>query len=163
VHSVGALLFAIAVAHEFVLVRKTLGSRLKLQIAAMMGAGVSVVWVFLSGFIFTAVGDRRADQGVMVPASVTFAVLWIAIAMVILMFSRINAAPNAARSVMLSLTLLLTFVFATVLGVGALRFLALALPFVFVAMRSIRDPMIRVGSLTGVLVFNFIHASFWMR
>jgi hypothetical protein len=162
-HSVGALLFAIAVVHEFFLAQGRLGSRLKLQAAALMGAGVSVVWVFLSGSIFAAVGDRRADQGAMVPVSFTFALLWIAIAIIVVMFSRINTVPAAARSAMLTLTLLVTFAVATMLGVGALRFLALALPFVFVAIRSIREPMVRVGSLAGVLIFNFIHASLWMR
>jgi uncharacterized protein with PQ loop repeat len=163
VHSVGALLLAIFLSHQFVLARSRISSRVKLGIAAALGAGVSVVWVFLSSSIFAVVGDRRADQDAMTPASLTFALLWIAIVAIVMMFSRLHAGRDSGQSAMLTATLLCTFVFGTLFGVGALRFLALALPFVFVAIRSIREPVVRTTSLTGIVVFNLIHATYWMR
>ena len=57
--------------------------------------------------------------------------------------------------------LLAMFITGTFLGVGALRFLSLSLPFVLISVRSIHDPLIRLASLSGIVLFNFIHLTNW--
>lgn len=162
VHSIGAVLFAVYQCNEFVLSRPGISSRVKLTAAALLGMAVSAVWVFLSTTIFSAIGDRRADHEAMQPVSLSFAVFWILMIAFVIMFARLRSQGRVDACAMLAVTLLTTFVFGTIFGIGSLRFLALALPFALIAVRSTREIVLRTATLAGIAVFNLIHASYWV-
>jgi len=166
IHSVGALFIAIYVFDEVVLARKWMRGRHLILASVGLALSLSAVWVFLSSGIFASVGDRRADQETMMPVTFTFSLVWIAVMVIIVCFSRVEAfrfKTSVPQEIMFGLALLGMFLFGTAFGVGALRFLALALPFVFVAIRCIRDQVLRSAALGGIVLFNLIHASYWVQ
>lgn len=163
-HSVAAVLIASYYVNAWLLSRPWLHSRMKLGGAAGFGVAVAVVWAFLSVAIFLIIGNRRADQEeALIPVTVTFSLFWILISGVIITFARLKPAAQMDQCTMFAVTMLLVFICATFFGIGALRFLSLALPFIVIAVRTMTDPILRGAVLAAIIAFNLIHLSYWMQ
>ena len=131
-------------------------------IALLAGVVVSVVWVYLSQEIFTALGDRRALEDASQSTSLKFALWWIVLLVALVIFARTDGSRAEYQYAMLGTVLLSIFVFTTAFGGNAMRFLALSLPLICVTIRSFEQPLVRVASIAGVVGFNVVHVSYWI-
>lgn len=161
VHSFAAVLSAIYVANSFLMSQSRVPSRVKLLGTLFIGLCISAIWAFLASYIFSLVGDRRADQDEILPVSLTFALWWVAISSMLVLFARVNGRSGEGHFVMLAVTLQSMFVFTTMFGAGGLRFLSLSLPLVFIAISTIREPVLRSATIAGTIAFNLFHTLLW--
>jgi hypothetical protein len=162
IHSFAAVLVGIYAANSFLLSQARMSSRAKLLGALALGLAASIVWSFLANQIFSVIGDRRAEQEDILPASVPFAVWWMLITAMLVTFARLNVREGDRHYVMLAVTLQAMFVFTTVFGAGGLRFLSLSLPLVFIAISTIREPVLRSATVAGTITFNLFHTLLWV-
>ena len=161
-HSFAAILFAAYLFNEFLLARAAMGTRLKFSAVLLAALFASVIWAFLAQYVLGLIGDRRALQEAILPTSVAFALWWILLTFMLVAFARINSREGNAQYVMLAIFLQAMFVFSTLMGAGGLRFLSLSLPMVFIAIRSIRAPILRLAAMAGTIGFNLVGFSYWM-
>jgi hypothetical protein len=162
VHSLVAILFLTYLFNAAVLAASKDSTRRVLTAALLLGVLAAGVYAFLAQDILSAVGDRRALQEASLPATARFALWWIVLTPVFVAFARIKTFPGNGQIVMFAVCLQAIFVFTTLFGAGALRFLSLALPFTMIAIRSIREPPIRMGAIAGTIAFNLMHTLLWV-
>jgi hypothetical protein len=161
IHSFGAVLFLMYCANALVLARDNIGLRGKLFFALLLGAIGAAVWSFLAQDIFTAIGDRRAEQEAILSASFAFAGWWALLTCALVSSARIIPGDPTAQFIMTAVCLQSMFIFTTLFGAGGVRFLSLSLPFVFVAIRSMQDSVLRASAVVGTIAFNVFHAYLW--
>jgi hypothetical protein len=159
-HTAAAIFVAARSAADLLLASRLFTARLRIWAAFLLGVALSFVWVFLSREIFAAIGNRRAIQGEMQAITITFALWWVMLTLILMSFAQLRNRLEG-QYVIVAHVLLAMFISGTFLGVGALRFLSLSLPFVLITVRSIRDPVIRLASLSGIVLFNIIHLTYW--
>jgi len=160
IHTATVIFVAARTAADVLLTSRLFNPRLRIWAAFFLGVALSFVWVFLSREIFVLMGNRRAIQGEMQAITVTFLMWWIVLSVILMSFAQLRNRLEG-QYVIVALMLLAMFISGTLLGVGALRFLSLSLPFVLITVRSIRDPVIRLASLSGIVLFNFVHLTYW--
>lgn len=160
IHTVAVIFVAARSAADVLVASRLFNARLRIWAAFFIGVALSFVWVFLSREIFAAIGNRRAIQGEMQPITITFALWWVLLSIVLMSFAQLRNRIQG-QYVIVAHVLLAMFITGTFLGVGALRFLSLSLPFVLITVRSISDPMIRLAALSGIVLFNIIHLTYW--
>lgn len=161
VHSFAAVLTAMYVANSILLSQVRMPSRVKLLSTVFIGLCISGIWAFLAAQLFALIGDRRADQDEILPASIPFTMWWILITSVLVLFAKVDGRDGEGHYVMLGVTLLSMFVFTTLFGAGGLRFLSLSLPMTFIAISTIREPVVRSATIAGTIVFNLFHTLLW--
>ena len=162
IHSFAAILILIYAANALVLRSTNVSTRMRLVLALLFGLGVSAVYAFLGQGILTAIGDRRADQEAILPASVTFAIWWIVLTCMLLSSATVESRSSVGQYAMTAIALQSMFICTTLFGVGGLRFLSLSLPFVFVTISSVRDATVRYVAVLGTVCFNLVHLYMWM-
>jgi hypothetical protein len=160
IHTAAAIFVAARTTADILLTSRLFNARLRIWAAFFIGVALSFVWVFLSREIFALIGNRRAIQGEMQAITITFLMWWVVLSVILMSFAQLRNRLEG-QYVIVALMLLAMFISGTLLGVGALRFLSLSLPFVLITVRSIRDPIIRLASLCGIVLFNFVHLTYW--
>lgn len=162
IHSFAAVLFGVYKVSDLMLERTTLDERTKLMGALILGLLLAVIWAFFAQDILSAIGDRRAFQIGPEASSLAIMLWWACLLLLMVLFGRPGYNPKASNHIMLAVVLQSMFVFSVLLGAPSLRFLALALPFSLIAIRSIGEPIIRLGAIGGTLTFNAIHSLYWL-
>ena len=162
IHSFAVVLFGAYKVSDLLLRTTRFNERTKLAAALVMGLSLSAIWAFLAQDILGAIGDRRAFQIGSETNSLALAFWWACLLFAMVLFVRLDHGPRAGNYVMLAIALQSMFVFSVLLGASNLRFLALALPFSLIAIRSIGEPIIRLGAIAGTLTFNAVHSLYWL-
>lgn len=159
IHSFAIVLFLLHQLNRLIL-SSTLNARAKILLPVLLGLGASIVWAFLAQAVLAALGDRRAFQVAILPVSIPFILWWAIFGIFLIAFAEVRGLFRV-QFVMLALALLALFVFSAIFGAGGLRFLSLSLPLVFIAIRSIEAPVLRIGLVTGTMMFNLFHFMYW--
>jgi len=98
----------------------------------------------------------------MSPSSLPFAAWWILLMGLLALSADLPDRHVRAQHALFAVMLVSMFVFTTLFGMGGVRFLSLALPFVFVACASISDPTVRHCLVLGTICFNLMHLYLWV-
>ena len=131
-------------------------------LALILGCAISVLWVYYAADIFSVIGDRRAHDAGADTTSVRFGLWWMLCLSALVLFAHHRPRSVNGQYVLLAIALLSTFVFTILFGGYAMRFLALSVPFVCIAIRSVRERATRFGIAGGVVGFNVIHSLYWV-
>jgi len=162
VHSFGAVLFVIYLSNSLLATRDGIADHTKLFLVLVFGLMVSAIWTFLGQDILVAIGDRRAEQEAILPASMAFAGWWVLLTWILVSSATIGSDAVNYQFTMTAVSLQSIFIFTTIFGGGGLRFLSLSLPFMFIAIRSIREIVPRACAILGTIAFNIFHSYLWM-
>lgn len=137
------------------------GPTLTLVILVLVGAFMSFVFGDFLQSILAAVGDRRADRYLGDASSgIKYTSFWLIFLLVVLLQKHefLDDIGNQYCVIILSFV-----VFNLVFGGYSTRFLAVSLPFMVIAMRSIEQPLLRYGTLSVYLAYACLQWSFWIR
>jgi hypothetical protein len=162
IHNLVWILFSVFLVSRFLLNLKFLTRQNKLWAAFFLGLAISVALKVFLMDILVLLGDRRAFQDASEGTSIAFVFWWMVLSLMIVSLSRLGRTRINDHYIILGIVLLALFVFSGLLGRGEIRYLALSLPFVLIAVYSFRESLFRTFAIGGVVTFNIIHFGFWM-
>jgi hypothetical protein len=164
-HSFAVVLLALYALNAFLLWRTSVSMGTRVLSVLLIGLAAGAVWATLSPYILFALGDRRALQLEFMPVTTGFMVYSSSLLFLLIGFAHIYSDRSNGQHVLFAVALMAMYVCSGALGAGGastMRFLSLALPFVFVTVSAIPQSAIRKSAVCAIVLFNVIHFSYWM-
>lgn len=115
-----------------------------------------------SSILLMIAGDRRADYGAVIQSSsISFSMAWFMIAMVLAPFASFQELKNRLI-IAYAITIMTFFFFSSLLNMFAMRYVAVSMPFIIIAIGYL-PKHIKQGTYLFLLAYNIFSFKYWLK